>query len=41
MYQDKAARKRRGFRQADPLPAQELLPGLTDGDLHRAAAGIL
>ena len=41
MYQDKASRKRRGFRQlhrdAAPLPASDL----TEKDLHRAAAGIL
>jgi diguanylate cyclase (GGDEF)-like protein/putative nucleotidyltransferase with HDIG domain len=41
MYQDKAARKRRGFQ---PMPQQPALfaPGeLTERDLHRAAAGIL
>ena len=40
MYQDKAARKRRGFRQGDESsanPVQEL----TEKDLHKAAAGIL
>jgi len=39
MYQDKAARKRRGFRTAGP--AGTAAAELTEKDLHKAAAGIL
>jgi diguanylate cyclase (GGDEF)-like protein len=39
MYQDKATRKRRGFRPAGQLPV--LRQELSEKDLHRAAAGIL
>ena len=41
MYQDKAARKRRGFRQVPEQPTLFHHLELTERDLHRAAAGIL
>ena len=43
MYQDKAGRKRRGFRGAArrEVLASSQFPELTENDIHRAAAGIL
>ena len=44
MYQDKATRKRRGFRVVSinrDTPTQPQFPELSDNDIHRAAAGIL
>jgi diguanylate cyclase (GGDEF)-like protein/putative nucleotidyltransferase with HDIG domain len=44
MYQDKASRKRTGFRPVGPEPSAtpDAAPAeLTDKDIHRAAAGIL
>ncbi|HVL65829.1 MAG TPA: HD domain-containing phosphohydrolase [Vicinamibacterales bacterium] len=43
MYQNKASRKRRGFRMAAPREAiaSSQFPELTENDIHRAAAGIL
>jgi diguanylate cyclase (GGDEF)-like protein/putative nucleotidyltransferase with HDIG domain len=41
MYQDKAARKRRGLRQVPEQPMLFHHVELTEKDLHRAAAGIL
>jgi diguanylate cyclase (GGDEF)-like protein/putative nucleotidyltransferase with HDIG domain len=43
MYQDKAGRKRRGFREVAPRAAiaSSEFPELTENDIHRAAAGIL
>ena len=44
MYQDKATRKRRGFRVVSinrDTPTQPKFPELSDHDIHRAAAGIL
>jgi diguanylate cyclase (GGDEF)-like protein len=41
MYQDKAARKRRGFQPVPQQPALFPPQELTEKDLHKAAAGIL
>ena len=41
MYQDKAVRKRHGFRQPPRAPMSLPFAELTDKDIHRAAAGIL
>lgn len=41
MYQDKSARKRKGFTGEPHQPLLPDLPELTEKDIHRAAAGII
>ncbi|HXG57151.1 MAG TPA: HD domain-containing phosphohydrolase [Vicinamibacterales bacterium] len=42
MYQDKASRKRRGFRDTTPRAvSSSTAPQVSENDIHRAAAGIL